>query len=172
MFNRQCFEIFLLLIIYILLSVSVIFQTSCDVMHLAQFMLFMHVHVCIYNLLYQQESNNASASSWSPINFNAPNDIAPFAVELSYQMVSDVTSLFPRRLWRCRTEVSCASPTEVLSRLLRERHLWDDDVVKWRVVQQLDDNSDVFHYLTSPFYDITSWGLAYDRAAVDFCELR
>ena len=29
------------------------------------------------------------------------------------------------------------------------RHLWDEDLMKWRVVEKLDNNSEVFQYITN-----------------------
>jgi len=40
-----------------------------------------------------------------------------------------------------------APSVDVLERLLRERHLWDDDIVKWRVVERLDSQTEVFQYV-------------------------
>lgn len=40
-----------------------------------------------------------------------------------------------------------APPEEVLNRVLRERHLWDDDILKWRIVEKLDSHTEVFQYV-------------------------
>ena len=52
------------------------------------------------------------------------------------------------RLWRVSAEIE-APPGELLNRVLRERHLWDTTLVKWRSVVRLDKKSDVFHYTST-----------------------
>lgn len=66
-------------------------------------------------------------------------------VEMAYKKVGDG---HPLRLWRVSTEVE-APPTELLHRVLRERHLWDTALLKWRVVAKLDTQAEVFQYITS-----------------------
>ncbi|XP_030648333.1 stAR-related lipid transfer protein 8 [Chanos chanos] len=68
----------------------------------------------------------------------------PENTELSYKKVGDG---HPIRLWRVVTEME-APPTVVLQRVLRERHLWDEDLLHSRVIETLDDNTEVFHYIT------------------------
>lgn len=63
-------------------------------------------------------------------------------MELAYKKVGDG---HPLRLWRVATEVE-APPREVLRRVLRERHIWDATVTKMRVVETLDDQSEVFQF--------------------------
>lgn len=63
-------------------------------------------------------------------------------VDVAWKKVGDGHAL---RLWRVSTEIE-APPGELLNRVLRERHLWDTSLVKWRCVVRLDHNSDVFHY--------------------------
>ncbi|XP_076843845.1 stAR-related lipid transfer protein 8 isoform X2 [Brachyhypopomus gauderio] len=68
----------------------------------------------------------------------------PENTELAYKQVGDG---HPLRLWRVSTEVE-APPPVVLQRVLRERHLWDEDLLHSRVLESLDDNTEVFHYIT------------------------
>ncbi|XP_035382769.1 stAR-related lipid transfer protein 8 isoform X2 [Electrophorus electricus] len=68
----------------------------------------------------------------------------PENTELAYKKVGDG---HPIRLWRVWTEVE-APPTVVLQRVLRERHLWDEDLLHSRVIESLEDNTEVFHYIT------------------------
>ncbi|XP_036404142.1 stAR-related lipid transfer protein 13-like [Megalops cyprinoides] len=72
---------------------------------------------------------------------NAP---APENTELAYKKVGEGP---PVRLWRASTEIE-AAPTTVLRRVLRERHLWDDDLLHSRVIEALERNTEVFHYGT------------------------
>ncbi|XP_048400594.2 stAR-related lipid transfer protein 8 isoform X1 [Stegostoma tigrinum] len=67
----------------------------------------------------------------------------PVNTELSYKKVGDG---HPLRLWKVATEIE-ATPNSVLNRLLRERHLWDDDVLVVNVVEQLDKNMEICHYV-------------------------
>lgn len=52
----------------------------------------------------------------------------------------------PLRLWKASAEVE-APPSVVLNRVLRERHLWDEDFVQWKVVETLDKQTEVYQYV-------------------------
>nr|XP_029535877.1 stAR-related lipid transfer protein 13-like [Oncorhynchus nerka] len=52
----------------------------------------------------------------------------------------------PLRRWRVAVEVE-APPSVVLNRVLRERHLWDVDLLQWKVAETLDRHAEVFHYV-------------------------
>ena len=80
-------------------------------------------------------------------------------VDLSYKKVGDG---HPLRLWKFCVEVS-APPVEVLSRILRERHLWDEDLAKWRIVEKLDAQTEVFQYVFNTMVP---------HPSRDICELR
>jgi len=80
-------------------------------------------------------------------------------VDVAYKKVGDG---HPLRLWKYSVQVS-APPVDVLERLLRERHLWDDDMIKWRVVQRLDSQTEVFQYVVN---------MMVPHPTRDFCELR
>ncbi|XP_011606887.2 stAR-related lipid transfer protein 13 isoform X2 [Takifugu rubripes] len=54
----------------------------------------------------------------------------------------------PLRRWRVSVEVE-APPSVVLNRVLRERHLWDVDLLQWKVCETLDKQSEVFQYALS-----------------------
>ncbi|XP_073456862.1 stAR-related lipid transfer protein 8 [Aquarana catesbeiana] len=68
----------------------------------------------------------------------------PENTELSCRKAGDGN---PLRLWKVSTEVE-APPSSLLHRVLRERHLWDDDLLQGRVVETLEQNTDLFHYVT------------------------
>ncbi|KAI4892261.1 hypothetical protein NFI96_033930 [Prochilodus magdalenae] len=68
----------------------------------------------------------------------------PDNTELAYKKVGDG---HPIRLWRVSAEVE-APPSVVLQRVLRERHLWDEDLLHSRVIESLENNTEVFHYIT------------------------
>lgn len=64
-------------------------------------------------------------------------------IELAYKKVGDG---HPLRLWKVSIEVE-APPSVVLSRVLRERHLWDDDLLQWKIIESLDKQTEVFQYV-------------------------
>ncbi|KAH1165695.1 hypothetical protein KIL84_023254 [Mauremys mutica] len=68
----------------------------------------------------------------------------PQNTELSCKKVGDG---HPLRLWKVCTEME-ASPYTVLQRVLRERHLWDEDLLQGEVIQALDESMEVYHYVT------------------------
>ncbi|KAL0994217.1 hypothetical protein UPYG_G00119390 [Umbra pygmaea] len=68
----------------------------------------------------------------------------PENTELAYKKVGDG---HPIRLWKVTTEVE-APPQTVLHRVMRERHLWDDDLLHSRVIEALENNTEVYHYVT------------------------
>uniref|UniRef100_A0A4X1TAJ0 StAR-related lipid transfer protein 13 n=1 Tax=Sus scrofa TaxID=9823 RepID=A0A4X1TAJ0_PIG len=63
--------------------------------------------------------------------------------DLAFKKVGD---RHPLRLWKASVEVE-APPSVVLSRVLRERHLWDEDFVQWKVVETLDKQTEVYQYV-------------------------
>ncbi|XP_074864304.1 stAR-related lipid transfer protein 8 isoform X1 [Carettochelys insculpta] len=68
----------------------------------------------------------------------------PQNTELSCKKVGDG---HPLRLWKVSTEME-APPAMVLQRVLRERHLWDEDLLQGNVIEALDKNMEVYHYVT------------------------
>lgn len=63
--------------------------------------------------------------------------------ELYYKKVGDSN---PLRRWRVSVEVE-APPSVVLNRVLRERHLWDVDLLQWKVCETLEKQTEVFQYV-------------------------
>ncbi|XP_032223242.2 rho GTPase-activating protein 7 isoform X3 [Nematostella vectensis] len=66
------------------------------------------------------------------------------SVEVSYKKVRDGC---PLRLWRGVIEID-ASPEDVLKRIVDERHLWDEELEAWDVLEKIDEDMDVFYYVT------------------------
>ncbi|KAF5274760.1 hypothetical protein FQR65_LT04313 [Abscondita terminalis] len=64
-------------------------------------------------------------------------------IELSYKKVEDG---YPLKLWKVCADIE-APPTEVVHRILRERHIWDDDLHSAKIIAQMNKNSEVFHYV-------------------------
>lgn len=79
--------------------------------------------------------------------------------DVAYKKVGDG---HPLRLWRVMTEVE-APPAELLRRVLRERHVWDPSLLKWRVVQRLDAQAEVFQFVCASMSPLP---------AKDYCVLR
>ncbi|XP_077574884.1 rho GTPase-activating protein 7 isoform X1 [Stigmatopora nigra] len=67
----------------------------------------------------------------------------PEQAELAYRKVQDG---FPLRLWKVTVDVP-ATPEEVLNRILREQAHWDDDLYESRVVETLDERTEVYQYV-------------------------
>uniref|UniRef100_A0A1A8J059 Deleted in liver cancer 1 n=1 Tax=Nothobranchius kuhntae TaxID=321403 RepID=A0A1A8J059_NOTKU len=67
----------------------------------------------------------------------------PEHAELSYRKVQDG---FPLRLWKVTVEIP-ASPEEVLTRVLREQGQWDEDLLESRVVETLEERTEIYHYV-------------------------
>uniref|UniRef100_A0A8C0DUD8 StAR-related lipid transfer protein 13 n=1 Tax=Balaenoptera musculus TaxID=9771 RepID=A0A8C0DUD8_BALMU len=63
--------------------------------------------------------------------------------DLAFKKVGDG---HPLRLWKASVEVE-APPSVVLNRVLRERHLWDEDFVQWKVVETLDKQTEIYQYV-------------------------
>ncbi|XP_028655141.1 stAR-related lipid transfer protein 13 isoform X2 [Erpetoichthys calabaricus] len=63
--------------------------------------------------------------------------------EIAYKKVGDGN---PLRLWKVSVEVE-APPSVVLNRVLRERHLWDEDLLQWKVIETLDKQTEIYQYV-------------------------
>lgn len=88
---------------------------------------------------------------WISHNSYDPN------IEIFYRKVGDG---HPLKLWKCVAEVE-ATPLTVLNRITKERHLWDKQLLKMRVVEDLDASSDIFQYACSSGHIVA-----------DYCVLR
>ncbi|KAK8742350.1 hypothetical protein OTU49_001821 [Cherax quadricarinatus] len=109
-----------------------------------------YMNACITSLLKEARDKTRG---WIHMN------CADSHVEILYRKVGDG---HPLRLWRATTEVE-APPAELLNRVIRERHLWDDSLLKWRVVCRLDRQAEVFQYMCNSMPP---------RPPVDYCVLR
>ncbi|XP_062431609.1 rho GTPase-activating protein 7 isoform X2 [Rhea pennata] len=63
--------------------------------------------------------------------------------ELAYKKVCEGP---PLRLWKTTIEIP-ATPEEVLNRLLKEQHLWDEDLIDSKVIETLDSQTDIYQYI-------------------------
>ncbi|XP_065567660.1 rho GTPase-activating protein 7-like isoform X3 [Artemia franciscana] len=66
-------------------------------------------------------------------------------VELTYKKVGDGHAL---RMWRAGLHIP-APPSEILSRLLYQRHLFDGNAAAWRMIEKLDSDSDVTQFVST-----------------------
>ncbi|XP_033742751.1 uncharacterized protein LOC117329118 isoform X2 [Pecten maximus] len=62
------------------------------------------------------------------------------SIDVSYKKVADG---HPLRLWKFQVDVE-APPDVVLDKLKNERQQWDEDLLKWRCIEKLDQQTDVF----------------------------
>uniref|UniRef100_A0A665UV34 Rho GTPase-activating protein 7 n=1 Tax=Echeneis naucrates TaxID=173247 RepID=A0A665UV34_ECHNA len=67
----------------------------------------------------------------------------PEHAELAYRKVNDD---FPLRLWKVTVELP-TGPEEVLTRVMREQGHWDEDLLESRVVETLDERTEVYQYV-------------------------
>ncbi|KAI1883517.1 hypothetical protein AGOR_G00232360 [Albula goreensis] len=67
----------------------------------------------------------------------------PEQTELSCKKVHDG---YPLRQWKATVEVP-AAPEEVLNRILREQHRWDEDLLESRVVETLGNQTEIYQYV-------------------------
>lgn len=87
---------------------------------------------------------------WISITTFDPN------VDVAHKKVGDG---HPLRLWRCTTEID-APAAQVMNFIYKERHQWDVHLLKWRIVQQLDDHSEIFQFASG------------GHTITDYCVLR
>lgn len=64
-------------------------------------------------------------------------------VDLAYKKVCDGP---PLRLWKASIEVP-AAPEDVLNRILKEQHLWDEDLLDSKVIDTLDNQTEIYQYV-------------------------
>ncbi|XP_069833759.1 rho GTPase-activating protein 7 isoform X2 [Dendropsophus ebraccatus] len=63
--------------------------------------------------------------------------------DLAYKKIPDGP---PLRLWKSTIEIP-AQPESVLQRLLKEQHMWDEDLLDSKVIETLDDQTDIYQYV-------------------------
>ncbi|XP_042145954.1 rho GTPase-activating protein 7 isoform X1 [Ixodes scapularis] len=107
-----------------------------------------HLESCLHTLIMEAREKS---KGWATVQHAE--------VELAFKKLGDG---LPLRLWRCAVEVE-APPVELLTRILRERHVWDNTLLKWRHIAKLDKQSEVIQYICSSMKP---------QAPRDFCVLR
>ncbi|CAN8006050.1 unnamed protein product [Ixodes hexagonus] len=107
-----------------------------------------HLESCLHTLIMEAREKS---KGWTTVQHAE--------VELAFKKLGDG---LPLRLWRCAVEVE-APPVELLTRILRERHVWDNTLLKWRHIAKLDKQSEVIQYICSSMKP---------QAPRDFCVLR
>ncbi|XP_075716136.1 rho GTPase-activating protein 7 [Rhinoderma darwinii] len=63
--------------------------------------------------------------------------------DLAYKKIPDGP---PLRLWKSTIEIQ-AQPESVLHRLLKEQHMWDEDLLDSKVIEKLDEQTDIYQYV-------------------------
>ncbi|CAH1777028.1 unnamed protein product [Owenia fusiformis] len=111
-----------------------------------------YLETCIQGLLKEARDK---FKGW----INVSSSTMATNIDLSYKKVGDG---HPLRLWKCCVDLE-APPIEVLNRVLRERQTWDEDLLKWRVIDRLDKNTEIFQYVTNSMAP---------HPTRDYCELR
>ncbi|VDP05110.1 unnamed protein product, partial [Soboliphyme baturini] len=59
-----------------------------------------------------------------------------------------LADLFGLKMWRCWTDIE-APPLEVLSSIIFERSCWDSEVIRWKVLNQINDCCDIVQYVVN-----------------------
>ncbi|XP_043483890.1 rho GTPase-activating protein 7 isoform X2 [Leptopilina heterotoma] len=95
-----------------------------------------YLNACITALLKEAREKSRG---WVTVNNPADS-----SVEVAYKKVGDG---HPLRLWRVSTDVE-APPNELLNRVLRERDIWDHQLIKYQLISKLDTNVEIFQYVT------------------------
>ena len=67
------------------------------------------------------------------------------------------------RLWRTKVEINDISPDEVLNKILNERNVWDDNLVQCEVLEQPDNQTQVYQFVVSEMHP---------HPSRDYCVLR
>ncbi|XP_041078882.1 rho GTPase-activating protein 7-like isoform X2 [Polyodon spathula] len=70
--------------------------------------------------------------------------VASEQVELAFKKVDDA---HPLRIWKASAEIE-ASQEEVLNRILREQNIWDKNLQQSKVIEALDNHTEIYHYTT------------------------
>ncbi|KAJ8949155.1 hypothetical protein NQ318_012903 [Aromia moschata] len=89
---------------------------------------------CQANLLKEAKEKSRG---WVPVTSHNSK------VEIFYKKVADG---LPLKLWKVSADIE-APPSEVLHRILRERHIWDPDLYSAKILAQLDKKAEVFLYV-------------------------
>lgn len=93
---------------------------------------------CHKNLLKEVKEKSRG---WMPIT--APVPCPNSKITIFYKKVADG---MPLRLWKVTADIE-APPAEVAHRILRERHIWDYDLISAKIIAQLDQQTEIFQYI-------------------------
>lgn len=64
-------------------------------------------------------------------------------VELAYRKIE--SNDYPIRLWKVSTELN-ATPSVALQYILREQHAWDPSLQQSKILETLDEDTEIYHY--------------------------
>ncbi|XP_060620992.2 rho GTPase-activating protein 7-like isoform X1 [Anolis sagrei] len=71
-------------------------------------------------------------------------------VDAAYKKVDDDNHI---RLWKASVEIN-AAPKVVLYRILMEHHLWEPNLQQTKILEILDDETDIYHYSTENMFPL------------------
>ncbi|KAM8973066.1 rho GTPase-activating protein 7-like [Pelodytes ibericus] len=66
-------------------------------------------------------------------------------VDLAHKKVE--SNDYPLRLWKVSVEIE-ATPQMVLQHILREQHTWDPNLQQSKIIETLDEDTEIYHYTT------------------------
>uniref|UniRef100_A0A803U1Q6 Rho-GAP domain-containing protein n=1 Tax=Anolis carolinensis TaxID=28377 RepID=A0A803U1Q6_ANOCA len=71
-------------------------------------------------------------------------------VDAAYKKVDDDNHI---RLWKASVEIN-AAPKVVLYRIMMEHHLWEPNLQQTKILEILDDETDIYHYSTENMFPL------------------
>ncbi|XP_053321327.1 rho GTPase-activating protein 7-like isoform X2 [Spea bombifrons] len=74
-------------------------------------------------------------------------------VDLAYKKVE--SNDYPLRLWKVSVEIE-ATPHMVLQHILREQHTWDPNLNQSKIIETLDEDTEIYHYSTESMSSLPS----------------
>ncbi|CAK8697318.1 unnamed protein product [Clavelina lepadiformis] len=89
--------------------------------------------------LREEQRISQSKGGWQNVATSAGSEL----------MCKKVNDGNPLRLWRSQVEINGATPSQIMERILHERHLWDKDLLQWKVLQQPDERTQLFQTVRS-----------------------
>ena len=81
---------------------------------------------------------------------------------LNFYLYLQVNDGNPLRLWRSRVEVN-GDADQILERILHEREQWDEDLVQSRILETVDDHTEIHQTVVKEMSSLPSR---------DYCVLR
>lgn len=74
--------------------------------------------------------------------------MSPFICALIAFLIFQVGDGNPLRLWKVSVELE-APPPVVLNRILRERHLWDEDFLQGKTIKTINNQTEIYQFVVN-----------------------